>query len=147
MSKMESMIKSEIIRLTKREVRKIFVPLGKDVRLLKSTVSHLRKSVFALERFAAHQVKELGKARTPLEASNEEVKASRFSPRLIRSLRNRLGVSQRELAALVGVTVGAVHLWESGKFRPKDEKKKAIVGLRKLKRGDVKKLLQERRAG
>ena len=142
MSKMESIIKSEIIRLAKREVRKIFVPLGKDVRLLKSTVSHLRKSALALERFAAHQAKELGKARTPFEASDEEVKASRFSPRLIRSLRNRLGVSQRELAALVGVTVGAVHLWESGKFKPKDEKKKAIVGLRKLRRRDVRKLLE-----
>ena len=142
MGKLEATIKSEIVRLAKRELRRISVPLGRDVRLLKSTVSHLRKSVLALERFAAHQTKEQGKARTPFEASDEEVKASRFSPRLIQSLRKRLGLSQRELAVLVGVTVGAVHLWESGKFKPKDEKKKAIVGLRKLRRRDVRKLLE-----
>ena len=42
-----------------------------------------------------------------LEAAPEEVKISRFSPRLIRSLRKHLGITQKELAILAGVTVGA----------------------------------------
>ena len=142
MGKLEATIKSEIVRLAKREMRKTSVPLGRDVRLLKSTVSQLRKTVTALERFAAQQQKELGKRKIPLEATPEEVKKSRFSPRLIRSLRKHLGISQKELAILSGVTVGAVHMWESGKFRPKDEKKALIVGLRQLHRRDVKKLLK-----
>jgi len=142
MGKLEATIKSEIVRLAKREMRKTSVPLGRDVRLLKSTVSQLRKTVLALERLAAQQQKELGKRKIPLEATPEEVKKSRFSPRLIRSLRKHLGISQKELATLSGVTVGAVHMWESGKFRPKDEKKALIVGLRQLHRRDVKKLLK-----
>jgi DNA-binding transcriptional regulator YiaG len=142
MGKLEVTIKSEIVRLAKREMRKTSVPLGRDVRLLKSTVSQLRKTVLALERLAAQQQKELGKRKIPLEATPEEVKKSRFSPRLIRSLRKHLGISQKELAILSGVTVGAVHMWESGKFRPKDEKKALIVGLRQLHRRDVKKLLK-----
>jgi DNA-binding transcriptional regulator YiaG len=142
MGKLGVTIKSEIVRLAKREMRNTFVPLRRDVWLLKSTVSQLRKTVLALERFAAYQQKELKKRKIPLEATPEEVKKSRFSPRLIQSLRKHLGISQKELAILAGVTVGAVHLWEKGKFKPKDEKKSVMVGLRKLGRRDVRKLLE-----
>ena len=120
MGKLGANIKSEIVRLAKREIRKTLVPLGRDVRSLKSTVSQARKAVLLLERLAAQQQKELEKRKVPLGATPEEVKKSRFSPRLIRSLRRHLGISQKELAILSGVTVGAVHMWESGKFRPKD---------------------------
>ena len=144
MGKLEASIKSEIVRLAKREVRKTLVPLGRDVRQLKSTVSQLRRTVLALERSAAQQQKELKKRKIPLEATLEEVKKSRFSPALIRSLRKNLGISQKELAILAGVTVGAAHLWEIGKFKPKDEKKAVMVALRKLGRREVKKLLEEK---
>ena len=144
MGKFEGIIKAEIVRLAKREIRKTLVPLGRDVRLLKSTVSQPRKAVLLLERLVAQPQKELGKRKVPLEATPEEVKKSRFSPRLIRSLRKSLGISQKELAILSGVTVGAVHMWESGRFRPKDEKKSLMVGLRKLGRRDVGKLLEQR---
>ena len=142
MGKLEATIKSEIVRLAKREMRKTSVPLGRAVRLLKSTVSQLRKTVTALERFAVQQQKELKKRKIPLEATPEEVKKSRFSPALVRSLRKNLGISQKELAILAGVTVGAAHLWEIGNFKPKDEKKAVMVALRKLGRRDVRKLLE-----
>lgn len=144
MGKLEGIIKSEIVRLAKREIRKISVPLGKDVRSLKNTLSHLRKSVLALERFAARQESELRKEKILLEATPEEVKGSRFSPRLIRSLRKRLGITQKELAILAGVTIGAIHQWESGTFVPRAQKKSALVALRKLGRRGVRKLLEEK---
>ena len=144
MGTLEATIKSEIVRLAKREIRKTLVPLGRDVRQLKSTVSQLRRTVLALERSAAQQQKELKKRKIPLEATLEEVKKSRFSPALIRSLRKNVGISQKELAILAGVTVGAAHLWEIGKFKPKDEKKAVMVALRKLGRREVKKLLEEK---
>jgi DNA-binding transcriptional regulator YiaG len=144
MSKLGGIIKSEIVRLAKREMRKALVPLGRDVRSFKSTVSQIRKAVLVLERLAAQLQKELRKRKIPLEATPEEVKKSRFSPHLIRSLRKSLGISQKELAILVGVTVGAVHLWEIGQFKPSMKKKAVMVALRKLGRGDVRKLLEER---
>jgi DNA-binding transcriptional regulator YiaG len=73
------------------------------------------------------------------------MKKARISPRLIKSLRKHLGVSQRELANLVGVTVGAVFQWEKGKFEPKDDKKKLLIGLRKLGRQGARKLLAEKK--
>jgi DNA-binding transcriptional regulator YiaG len=142
MGKVEGIIKSEIVRLAKREVRKVSVPLGRDLRSLKSVVSQLRRTVLGLQRITASQQKELQKGKAVLEAPPEEVKESRFSPRLIRSLRRHLAITQKELAVLTGVTVGAVHLWESGQFKPSMKKKGVMVALRKLGRREVKKLLE-----
>jgi DNA-binding transcriptional regulator YiaG len=144
MGKLEGVIKSEIVRLAKRETRKISLPLRKDVITLKSVVSQLRKSVSTLEKLAAQQQRELRKGKIPLEAPMDEVKKSRFSPRLIRSLRKRLGITQKEMATLVGVTVGAIYQWEQGIFEPRGKKKGIIVALRKLGRRAVKKLLEEK---
>ena len=147
MGKVGSIIKSEIERLAKREMRKVSIPLGRDVRLLKNTVSQLRKSILSLERFAAQKQKELSKREIRLEAPPEEIKQSRFSPRLLQSLRKRLGISQKELAILAGVTVGAAHLWETGKFRPKENKMGVLVALKKLNRREVRELLSQKIAG
>ena len=147
MAKMESLIKSEIIRLAKREICKISVPLSRDVRLLKGTVSQIRKSVLALQRFAAQQERQRPEHEVTLAASSEEVKKSRFSPGLLRSLRKKLGITQRELAILAGVTIGAAHLWETGKFQPSPGKRGVIVALRKLRRREVRELLDQKRAG
>jgi DNA-binding transcriptional regulator YiaG len=144
MGKLEGMIKSEIVRLAKRETRKISLPLRRDVKILKSLVSQLRKSVLVLEKFTAQQKKEMREGKISLEANPEEVKKSRFSPRLIRSLRKHLGITQKEMALLTGVTVGAIYQWEQGIFEPRGTKKGTLVALRKLGRRDVRKLLEEK---
>jgi len=144
MGKLEGIIKEEIIRLAKREMKMKFVPLRRDVRSLKITVSQLRKSLSGLQRFVSQQAKQMGPKPVP-EVTPEDLKTARISPRLIKSLRKHLRVSQRELAKLAGVTVGAVFQWEKGKFEPKDDKKKILVGLRKLGRQEARKLLGEKK--
>jgi DNA-binding transcriptional regulator YiaG len=79
-----------------------------------------------------------------LSASPEELEKARFSPRLILALRKRLGITQRELATLSGVTVGAIFQWEKGMFDPRDDKKAVLVALRKLGRRQIKMLLEEK---
>ena len=143
MGKVEETIKSEIVRLTRREMRKVTVPMGRDVRMLKATVSHLRKTVTSLERFAAHRESEMLSERK-LEVAPEEIKKARFSPRLIRRLRERLGITQKDMATLAGVTVGAIFQWEKGIFEPRGDKKGVLIALRKLGRRDVKKLLEQK---
>jgi DNA-binding transcriptional regulator YiaG len=144
MSKLEGVIKAEIVRLAKRQTRRIALPLRRDLRTLRNVVSQLRQSVLVLEKWTTQQKKELKKGKVPLEATPDEVKKSRFSPRLIRSLRKRLGVTQKEMASLAGVTVGAIYQWEQGIFEPRGKKKEILVALRKLGRRAVKKLLEEK---
>ena len=144
MGKLEGMLKSEIVRLAKRETRRIALPLRRDLRTLKNVVSQIRKSVLVLEKWTTQQKKEIRKGKVPFEATPDEVKKSRFSPRLIRNLRKRLGVTQKEMASLAGVTVGAIYQWEQGIFEPRGKKKGILVALRKLGRRAVRKLLEEK---
>ncbi len=144
MGKLEGIIKDERIRLAKREMKMKFAPLRRDVHSLKVTTSQLRRSVSGLQRFVHQQEKQMAPKPVP-EVTPEDMKKARFSPRLIKSLRKHLGVSQRQLAQLAGVTTGAVFQWEKGKFEPKADKKKALVGLRKLGRRDARQLLAGKR--
>ncbi len=146
MGKVEAVIKSEMVRLAKREMRSVAIPLRKDVWALKQAVSQLRKTVLNLERFVSLQKKEWEK-KPPFKADPEEVETSRFSPRLIQSLRKRLGLSKRDFARLAGVTPLAVYQWENGVFKPKKEKREILVGLRKLGRREARQLLEEIKSG
>jgi DNA-binding transcriptional regulator YiaG len=140
LGKIESTIKSEIQRLAKHEIRTVFRPLRKEVWAMKVKLSNLLKGFSPLNRLA----KEMSKTKSAepkLAASPEEVKASRFTPERIRRLRMKLGISMRELGLLTGATIGAVLSWEKGKFKPRGEKKAALVALRKVRKRDVKKML------
>ena len=142
MGKLESTIKSEIQRLAKREIRATFVPLRREVRDMRLKLSSLSKGVSSLNRLTKEL--HLEEAKPKLEATPEEVKASRLTPDRIRRLRKKLGISMRELGVLTGSSLGAILSWEKGKFKPRGEKKAALVALRKLRKREVKKLLAEK---
>jgi len=144
MGKLESTIKSEIHRLAKREVRATFLPIRHEVWSMKLKLSNLIRNFTVVGRVIKEHAKQYKENKLNLEASPEEVKASRLTPDRIQNLRKKLGISQRELGILIGVTIGAVAMWEKGKFRPKGDKKAALVGLRKLRKREVKKILMEK---
>jgi DNA-binding transcriptional regulator YiaG len=140
MGKMEQVLRSEIQRLARKEIRAASGPLAKQVRELKREVKKLSKALEARSKEAAS---EKSKAAPPaLKADPAEVEKARFSGNLVRKLRKRLGISQAELATLADVSGTTISFWEQGRTRPSDESKAVIVALRKLGRRDVKKLLE-----
>jgi len=70
-----------------------------------------------------------------------EGKAAGFGARQIRSLRKKIGLSQEELAALVGVDRATVSKWEGGKFKPSEEKVRQLASLSGASKEDVQKML------
>ena len=144
MGKIETVMKSEIVRLARKEVRAVCRRLSRDVRRAKRTVSQLRKVVLALEKVATLWHEQVRAQQALLQAPDDEVKAARFSPGLIRKLRTRLGLSQQELGTLVGVTPVSVGFWEQGKTRPAGPKRTALVALRKRGKREVRALLKLR---
>jgi DNA-binding transcriptional regulator YiaG len=145
MGKVESTIKSEIMRLAKREVRGSFLPLRREVYSLRLKLSSLIKSFTAMERQAKEVLEEQAKKKLVLQATPEEVKVSRLTPQRIHLLRNKIGISQKDLGTLLEVSIGTVGLWEKGKFAPSAQKKAALIALRKLGKREVKKLLAEKK--
>jgi DNA-binding transcriptional regulator YiaG len=142
LGKLESTIKSEIQRLAKKEIRPTFNPLKREVRTMKIKLSGLSKGITSLNRM----IKELHleKAKPKLDATAEEVKASRITPERIRRLRKKLGISMREMGVLTGSSLSAILSWEKGKFKPTGDKKAALVALRKVRKREVRKMLAEK---
>ncbi len=143
MGKVENIIKAEVLRLANREIRRVFLPLKRDVRAMKLKLSSLSKSMVSLDRVAKEKLR--GSESQPIQNLDfDEAKKSRFTPGRIRSLRNKLGLSQKELAIATGVTLGAIGLWEKGKFAPKLDKKAILLTLRKMGKRAAKKMVREK---
>ena len=138
---MEQTLKSEITRLAKKQVRATCLPLARDVRRLKRTVSALCKTVAGLARLGTELQAERTAERANLAAAPEEMKAARLSPQLVKKLRARLSITQGVLATLVGVSTSAVGAWEYGKAKPEGHNREALVALRKLGKREVQKIL------
>ena len=146
MGKIESMIKSEIQRLARREIRSTFLPMKREVRAMRLRMSGLIKGFTALNRVAKEQIQRATE-QFKLEASPEEIKIARFSPARIRALRLKKGLSQKELGMLLGVSLGTIVLWEKGKITPKAERKGGLIALRKLGKREIGRVLAEKKAG
>lgn len=146
MGRMEQTLKFEITRLAKKQVRATCLPLARDVRRLKRTVSALRKTVAVLARLGTELEAQRTVEQARLAAAPAEVKAARLSPRLIKKLRARLGITQGKLATLVGVSTSAVCSWEYGKAKPEGHNREALVALRKLGKREVRGILAAKAA-
>ena len=141
MGKMETAIRDEIGRLTRREIRKAVQPLLKERARLRGQITDLKKTVTSLQKQVAPLVRDQQARRSTLQATDQEAQKARFSPGLIRKLRKRLGLSQEELGLLVDVTLGAVAAWEQGRSRPRAASRSAMVALRKLGKRQARDLL------
>lgn len=151
MAKIEMAIRDAIARGARKHVRSAATPLRRDVRRLRQAVRELRAQVAALRDLAARWTESnAGRGFQP-GVSEEEARAARLSPGLIRKLRMRLALSQAAVARLVGVSPAAVVQWEQGRATPAGRNRAALVGLRRLGRRQAKRVLAsmpaERRAG
>ena len=142
MGKMEEALRSEMTRLARKEIRATCLPVARDVRELKRKVSELSRTVGSLVKLVEELSRKQRAEMAKLEAPPDEVEKARLSPRLIRTLRKRLGITQGSLAKLVGVSAASVTFWERGHTHPTESNKAALVALRKLGRREVRRLLE-----
>lgn len=142
MGKLENALREEIMRFAKKVARETQAKTVDDVRRLKARVAALQADLAGVKRKRAQ-----AQARERLATAEQEVPSEagniRVSAVLIKKLRKRLGVSQPQLAVLLGVSNAAVGFWESGKTNPRPETKTKIAALRRLGRRDVRRLLEE----
>ncbi|MCX7001781.1 MAG: helix-turn-helix transcriptional regulator [bacterium] len=141
MSTFQQTMKSEIIRLARREIKQQTTPIVSGIKKLKAATAALKAELAALQK--AKTVAPVGQV--PM-ISDAEVKTARFSGALIKRLRTRHGLSRNEFGKLIGVTGFAVITWETNECKPKADRRKAIIALRKMGKRQVAKLLKEGQA-
>lgn len=141
MAKIEAAIKEAILRGARRHVRGTVGPLRREVRRLRQVVAQLRRDVAALGAVAAEWQRVARATPWQPEVSEADLRKARLSPGLVRKLRARLALSQAALARLVGVSTASVVQWEQGRASPSGQNRKNLIGLRRLGRREVKRLL------
>ena len=144
MAKLAIVLREEIQRLARKEVRKAVSPLKKEVTRLRRDVAELKRLVAQLARDTKRVVPEVARLRrVALDPKAKEVKQARFGPKLIAALRRRLKLSRAKFGRLAGVSSNTVYLWESGNTAPRDKARAALLDLRRIGVREAKRRLKD----
>src|ERR1041385_7077757 len=120
MTNIAAVLKEEISRISRREIRKQVQPVRKASATYRREIAALKRQVQELRR----QAGALAKRAATVGDGNREVasaKPTRFVAKGLRSLRARLGLSASELARLMGVSDQSIYNWELKRATPRKE--------------------------
>lgn len=128
-SNMASVLKNEISRLARKEIKAHTDALRKASTGYRRDIAELKRQVAVLSR----QVKKAGgRQAVDAAADNEDAGTSRFSAKGLKSLRARLGLSAADFGKLAGASGQSVYNWENGKTVPRASQVAGVVALRSL---------------
>lgn len=127
-----SVLKSEISRIARKEVRAETQALKKHSSDYRSEIAALKKRILDLERQLKRRARTAGPDRNAEADAGETPQAFRFRASGLAAHRKRLGLSAREVGLLLGVSPLSVYKWEQGKSRPRERQMQAIAALRGL---------------
>jgi DNA-binding transcriptional regulator YiaG len=140
MPNIAAVLKEEIARLARKELRANTDSLKKAVATYRGEIAALKRRVQTLERQASRATK----VSVPAAYDAEEAgKTLRFRPDGLKQHRQRLGLSAADVAKLLECSALSVYKWESGKTRPREKQLQAIAQLRTLGKREAQKRLDE----
>lgn len=137
MPNIAAVLKTEIARVARKEIRSEVAALTKATALQKKQISGLRRQVADLERASLSRKGRAAASDAPAESAEAEAGSHRFSAKGLASNRKRLGLSAAAMARLLGCSALSVYKWESGKTRPRSKQIEAIAALRTLGRKEA----------
>lgn len=137
MPNLSTVIKSEITRLARKEIKAAVDPLRKAGAGYRREIAELKRQVAALQR-DLESASRAPRAQ-PQEASDG--KKTRFVAKGLKSLRARLGLSAADFGLLVGASGQSVYNWEAGKTVPRQGQVTAIASVRGLGKREAMKRL------
>ena len=147
MSDLLQSLKTEITRLSRKEIKAAITPLQESNAKLKKTVTELKARIIELEKgnrldkFTYHK----GDIIENLSASPEEPARLRITPKVIRNLRTKLGLSREAFAKLLGVSAQTVYSLEKkeGKIKLRSATLSKYLAVKGLSRRAALKQLGE----
>jgi DNA-binding transcriptional regulator YiaG len=149
MPNIATVLKAEISRVARKELRAATEALKKtastqraEIAGLKRRVQELEKQLKALSRTAARR-----KSTGPATSVNDaDAGGLRFRAAGMASNRKRLGLSAADFGLLVGATAQSVLAWEGERAKPKAKNLAAIAALRGVGKREVNARLETLKA-
>ena len=138
MPNLATVMKNEIVRLARKEVRAEVVALRKAATSYRTDINALKRRVAALEK----QFASLSKVSPPKQTEPaDESQPIRFSSKGFAALRARLNLSAAQMGQLLNASDQSVYKWERG-ARPRPNQLPKISALRKLSAQQVAGILE-----
>jgi DNA-binding transcriptional regulator YiaG len=136
MPNIASVLKDEVLRLARKEVRKEVEGLRKASAQYRSDIVGLKRCVASLEKRA--NLGKKGPKKVTAEEDGEGTTRFRFSAKRLVAQRQKLGLSAAEMGTLVGVSAQTIYNWEAEKSRPRQQQLAAIATVRKMGKREIK---------
>lgn len=131
MPNIAAVLKTEIARIARKEVRSQTEEIRKSSAQYRSHIAALRKRIDELERQLKRVGKSAGRSAPAAAAeSDDEGTSRRFSATRLAAHRRKLGLSAADFATLLGVSGQSVYKWEHGESRPRARQLEAIAAVR-----------------
>jgi DNA-binding transcriptional regulator YiaG len=124
-----SVLKEEIVRLARKEVRAETESLKKASAHFRSDIAGLKKRLTALEKQLSH-IEKKSSDKASSNAAAEGATRTRFSAKGLATQRQKLGLPAADMGALLGVSAQTIYNWEAGKSKPRSQQLAAIATLR-----------------
>jgi DNA-binding transcriptional regulator YiaG len=141
MPNIASILKEEITRLARKELRASIESLKKAVATYRSEIAALKRRIDQLERQAKRTTKAVARA-VPIEDAGSDT-THRWRAAGFAQHRKRLGISAADCGKLLGVSALTVYKWEQGNARPRGKYLPAIAALRGMGKREAAKRLDE----
>jgi DNA-binding transcriptional regulator YiaG len=140
-------LREEVQRLAKRQVKAALTPIKRDNVRLKKDVADIRRELTALTRTSREL---LTRVTAVLSARETEVATQvaatlRPTSKSLARLRRRLGLSQVEFGRLLGVSGQAVLNWEGkgSRVRMRSANLAALAAIQKIGKREARRRLEE----
>jgi len=135
MPNLASVLKAEVARLARKEMRQGSEALHRVSASHRTEISALKRRVQELEKqfkvLAKHAAISSGRSlQSVAEGEADDAAGLRFRPAGMASNRKRLGLSAEDFGLLVGASGQSVYMWEHGKAKPRSQYVAAIAALR-----------------
>lgn len=140
MSSIASVLKSEITRLARKEVKAQTATMQRQSAKHRRDIAELKRQVAELTRRLSFLERQETK-RVAQKPSKKLAEGARFSARSVKAQRKRLGLSAEAFGHLVGVSTLTIYNWESGNTKPRKQQLAALVGIRSIGKREAKRRL------
>ncbi len=140
MSTIVKVLKAEIQRIVRREIAQLAAAQKQGLGALKKAQTASKQRIDALEKQVKTQVRAAKRSAAAPDLSGDVPDDVRVNAKSIKSMRKRLGITQGELAGLLGVSVQVVSVWETKKGRVNIRNSAAraeLTALKQAKKADV----------
>lgn len=140
MNSFSNALKSEIARVARKELKDEMLALKKAASSHRSEIAALKREVKALAslvKLAQRTVKAAAPKVEEKAVDAGQPRRIRFSAEAFAAQRAKLGISQAQMAELVGASALSVYKWESGKVQPRAAQLARIAAMRKLGKREV----------